>query len=214
MNFIHLIIKYNLKFYNKSYNNILISSYLNVIFCFSLKNKWNDMLFFINDLENSNLPIKDISYTIDNYKMEAYLGLNQSLKVIELLKKNMLNGNYTYNCLDNKGKFLSKVTGNIYDEINFKIALYSNVIKLNFLNDNILEVEKGIVKIFGLYNMNFNLNQNMNNQIENINLPSYLINILIYYYLIKENYETAIYLIRKRKLPENSLNFLINDTKN
>jgi len=62
---------------------------------------------------------------------------------------------------------LSKVTGNINDEINFKIALYSNVIKLNFLNDNILEVEKGIVKILGLYNMNFNLNQNMNNYLQN-----------------------------------------------
>jgi hypothetical protein len=118
----------------------------------------------------------------------------------------MSNGNYTYNCLDLKGNFFSKVFGNVCSEINFKIALYTNVIKLNFLNNNILEVEKGIVKIIGLYNMNINLNQNL----ETILLPSYLINILIYYYLIKENFETAIYLIKKRKLPTNTFTLLMN----
>ncbi len=66
---------------SKSFNNILISSYLNLLFCLSLKNRWTEMLFFINDLEASNLPLlKELNYTVDNYKIEAYMGLNQSYK--------------------------------------------------------------------------------------------------------------------------------------
>jgi hypothetical protein len=194
---------------SKSLKSILISSYLNLLFCLCLKKRWTEMLFYIRDLESISLPLlKEQNYTLDNYKIEAHMGLNQSYKVIELLKKNMANGNYTYSCLDSQANFFSKVMGDVSTEINLKIALYSNVIKLNFLNNNLLEVEKGIVKIIGLLNMNLNLNQN----IENISLPSYLINLLIYYYLIKENFDTAIYLIKKRKLPPGSFGFLLEST--
>lgn len=199
---------------SKSFNNILISSYLNLLFCLSLKNRWTEMLFFINDLEASNLQLlKELNYTVDNYKIEAYIGLNQSFKVIELLKKNMANGNYTYTCLDAKANFFSNVMGDVSPEINLKVALYSNIIKLNFLNNNILEVEKGIVKIIGLFNINLNLNSNQN--IENISLPSHLINLLIYYYLIKENFDHAVYLIKIRRLPPGAFGFLLESaTKN
>ncbi len=195
---------------SKSFSNILLSSYLNLLFCLSLKNRWTEMLFYLNDLEAyNNFPsVKELNYTLDNYKIEAYLGLNQSYKVIELLKKNMANGNYTYTCLDAKANFFSNKMGDVSPEINLKVALYSNVIKLNFLNNNILEVEKGIVKLIGLFNMNLNLNQT----IENISLPTYLINLLIYYYLIKEKFDTAVYLIKKRRLPPGSFVFLLEST--
>lgn len=196
------------KYRSKSINSILISSYLNLLFCLSLREHWSEMLFYILQVETSNLASESTSFILDNFKMEAYLGLNQYSKVIDILKNNMqVNGNITYNTMDIKGSFLSKISGNISNEINYKIALYANIIKLNFLNNNILEVEKGIVKIIGLYNINPTPNQ----QIENIILPNFLINILVYYYLIKENYETAISIIRKRKLPTACFTFLVNN---
>jgi hypothetical protein len=182
----------------KSHNQLITSSYLNLIFTNILNQNWSEVLFHCKEFERSEYYNKDISYVIDNYKIEAYLGLNQPDQVLEMLKKNMSNNNFGYPSLDFKGIFYNKSNDILYAEINYKVALYLNIIKMNFINNNILEVEKGITTILTLLNINLNIT---NNNIIHNDLPPYIINLLIYYYMYKENYELAINIIKKRKLP-------------
>jgi ankyrin repeat protein len=182
----------------KSSNQIITSSYLNLIFTNILGQNWSEVLFHCDEFEHTEYYNKEISYAIDNYKIEAYLGLNQPNQVFEILKRNMTNNNFGYPSLDFKGIFYNKVNDILYAEINYKVALYLNIIKMNFINNNILEVEKGITTILSLLNINLNIT---NNIITHNDLQPYILNLLVYYYMFKENYEQAINVIKKRKIP-------------
>jgi hypothetical protein len=172
----------------------MTNSYLNLIFTSVLIEDWNEALFYADELERSIYYQKDIAYLIDNYKMQAYLSLNQHNQILELLKKNM----HSVYSLEFKGSFFSKINKLVYNEITYKLALYINIIKMNFITNNMPEVEKGILSVLNLLNINLTLN---NGVITHNDLPPFIFNLLIYYYIIKENYEVALNIIKRRKIP-------------
>lgn len=177
---------------------IIVSSYLNLLFCLSLKEQWAEVLFYAKEFETSEYFNKEVGYTVDNFKIEALLAFNLTGIVLEILKKNMMNNNFIYNSLDFKGSFYNKLTNTILPELSYKLALYVNIIKMNFINNNLQEVEKGIISVLSLLNINLTI---LNGVVNHNDLPPFILNLLIYYFLAKENYEVATTIIKRRKLP-------------
>jgi ankyrin repeat protein len=175
---------------SKSYQGLIVTVYLNLIFALILKENWTECLTLANEFEISEYYNREISYIIDNYKMEAYLALNQPQQVLDILKKNMQNNNFNYSNLEFKGSFFNRLNSTVYPEINYKLALYINIVKMNFINNNIVEVERGITSIITLLNVSVN----------HADLPPYILNLMVYYYLLKENYDMALSILKKRKI--------------
>jgi ankyrin repeat protein len=175
---------------SKSYQGLFTTLYINLLFTLLLNQEFTECLTFANEFEGTDYYNREISYIIDNYKIEAYLALNQPQQILEILKKNMLNSTFSYNSLEFKGSFYSGLNNTIYPEINYKLALYINIIKMNFINNNIVEVERGIASIITLLNVNVN----------HSDLPPYVLNLLVYYYIVKENYEMALTILKYRKV--------------
>jgi ankyrin repeat protein len=175
---------------SKSHQSLIVTAYLNLLFAHILREDWSECIALANEFENSEYYTREISYVIDNYRMEAYLALNQPQQVMEILKKNMLNNTFSYTSLEFKGSFYNRLNGMMYADITYKLALYINIIKMNFMNNNIVEVERGITSIITLLNINVN----------HADLPPYILNLMVYYYLLKENYDMALSILKKRKI--------------
>lgn len=178
----------------RSHNQLMTSAYLNLLFVLILLEKWNEVLFYSEEFEKSSYYSRESGYLVDNYKLEAYLALNQHNEILELLKKNM----FAYTTLDFKNSYFSRVNKMVYPEINYKLALYINIIKMNFITNNLPEVEKGILSVLNLLNVNLSLT---NGVIAHLDLPPFIFNLLLYYYVVKENYDVAINIIKRRKIP-------------
>jgi hypothetical protein len=114
---------------NKLCSNIATPCYLNLIFSLILLHEWTSVIHYSNEFEVGPYFNRELEYTIDNYKIEAYLALNQHKMIIDILKKNMLNNNFSYLSVDFKGAFYNQGTKTVSPEINYKIALYIKLTK-------------------------------------------------------------------------------------
>lgn len=193
----------------KSYNSVLISTYFNLLFSLLLKEEWNEVLSISNQVVTLGIYNKDTAFAFDNYRMEAYMALNQRDQVLEILKRNMRNNSISYSSLDFKGHFYNRTNGLVYPEIHYKLALYINIIKMNFNNNNLQEAENGILSILNMVNININTTNSTTLQGD---WPPYIMNLLIYYYMARENYEAALNLIKWRKMPNMFANTVIAPT--
>ena len=77
-------------------NEIIINTYLNLLFCLSLKNNWLEMIFIIKDYYNKKISTnRSVSLKILLFKLEAYVNLNNSSKIKEIIQK-LKSYNYIY----------------------------------------------------------------------------------------------------------------------
>ena len=173
-----------------SYNEIFILSYLNLLFCFSLTNSFNKIIFIVkyiyfhqikNIIQNNQI----FYYAIENYLILAYLNTNQ----IELAK-NELNKINKKSISDLEGIFISNHKL-ISKEVYFKINLIINSIFINLKNKNYEEVLQGIKSGLNIY---------YDKSIKNI--PHYFNNLILFYLLETGQKELALQLIKYKKIPQ------------
>ena len=174
----------------ESYNEIFILSYLNLLFCFSLTNSFNEIIFivkylFIHQIKNIIQNNKTFYYTIENYLIFAYLNTNQ----IELAKNELYKINKK-SISDLEGIFISNHKL-ISKEVYFKINLIMNSILINLKNKNYEEVLLGIKSGLKIY---------YDKSIKNI--PHYFNNLILFYLLETGQKELALQLIKYKKIPE------------
>ena len=76
----------------KSIHSVLISNYMNLLFCLTLVENWTEVIFYCNEYEKSEFFRKDkeIIYRIDNYKIEALINLREFEKAKEVIKNNFI----------------------------------------------------------------------------------------------------------------------------
>ncbi len=189
---------------NKTYSTIYVSSYTNLIFCLILREEWMEALFYINALEGTDFITKENRFIFDNYKIECLINTNkikEALQIVELYLDN--------NVSEPKDIFYNKTK--LFPDVGFKISLYINLIKLHYLNNNLNEVDR----VFNLLLSALNINM-ITYQVDKIitDLPSYIINILLFYFLIKEMPQAALHLLKKRKLNINALKSILNSNVN
>ena len=173
-----------------SYNEIFILSYLNLLFCFSLTNSFNKIIFIVkyiyfHQIKNIIQNNQTFYYAIENYLILAYLNTNQ----IELAK-NELNKINKKSISDLEGIFISNHKL-ISKEVYFKINLIINSIFINLKNKNYEEVLQGIKSGLNIY---------YDKSIKNI--PHYFNNLILFYLLETGQKELALQLIKYKKIPQ------------
>ena len=177
---------------------ISVSAYLNLIFCLVMREEWMEALFFIKEIEKSESYNKDLHYILDNYKLECLVNLNKLNIALDLVKNSLLssNNNLYYSNSESKGVFYTKFNPSNC-EVTYKLAFYTNLAKLHMLNNNWIEADKTIMLIFSLLNIN-NVGGSL---INTTDLPPFVLNILVYYYIRKENLPVAIQILKTRRIP-------------
>ena len=172
---------------NNQYKEIYDSAYLNLIFCLIRNEYYAEAIETIEEFRENNNSLNKYKFILDNYTIEAYLKLGEFEKAINILSKD----NFSYENPEEKGAFFSNTNHQVYDEITFRLALYINLIKINILNSNFKEAEKYIVSVLSL--LNYPTEKE---------LPPYVINIIVFYFLSIGKNEEAVQIIKFRRIPK------------
>lgn len=182
----------------KSFTSIINNSYLTLIFALILDKNWVAALSTLQEYEKIDYikKDKDIKFKLNNYLVEIYINLNQYEKALSLIK-NDLNSNT--NMLNEKAKFYSNCQNLVYNEIQFKMMLYNNMMKMHLMNDNLNEAEECLTNILETFNF-----QSI------YDVPTYIINNIIYLNILKGNDYIVLNLIKFRRINNDNLNTIPN----
>ena len=154
-------------------NELMINTYLNLMFCLSLKNNWLEIIFIIKDFNKRKLTTnKIIILKILLFQLEAYININKQSKIIETLNKIKSYKKYEIS-------LFNKCNNNVINNINIKVYLYYSITLIHFKEKNYKEMEVYANKLL--------------NTLENEkDIPYYIIDILINVFIIKLNNEPNI----------------------
>lgn len=182
--------------------SVVVHSYVNIIFCLNLMENWLESLNVIQELEEYEFLDKESTILLENYKIESLVRLNIIPQAMEILKKSLSNSaNRMFFNLDNTSiTYYSKINEKSYSDIPYKVALYYNIIKINIFIGKVSEIEKGILTILNI------LNVGNNTQNEPLEVPPFLLNLIVYHLLIKKNIPTAISLLKTKRISSNFFN--------
>ena len=172
---------------NDQYKEIYDSAYLNLIFCLIRNESYAEAIEAIEEFRENNNSLNKFKFVLDNYAIEAYLKLGEYEKALNILSKD----NFSCENPEEKGSFFSNSNNQVYDEITFRLALYINLIKINVLNSNFKEAEKYVVSVLNL--LNYPTEKE---------LPPYVINIIVFYFLSIGKNEEAVQIIKFRRIPK------------
>jgi hypothetical protein len=172
---------------NAQYNDIYELAYLNLIFCLLRNENYAESIEVIEEFRENNTNLNKYRFVLDNYLIEAYLQLGESDKALNILSKET----FSYENIDSKGAFFSNSNHQVYNEVTYRLALYINLIKIHILNKNFQEAEKYIISILNL--LNYPTEKE---------LPPYVINIIIFFFLSIGKNEQAVQIIKYRKIPK------------
>ena len=186
--------------------NILCETYLNLIFCLSLREEWNEIIIIIKEFKKRNLKISEEIYIkIDQYEIEAYINLKYYENVKNCIK-NCLD-KYKDNIQNINLNYLSKRSKEYFEGIYYKINLFYGLALINIKMKNYKEAEENILKVF-----NFLSNKN--------DLPNFFIDLIIYINLIrlddpnlnnKDNYRFKNNILNMIKIRRTNIKRKIND---
>ena len=172
---------------NDQYKEIYDPAYLNLIFCLIRNESYAEAIEAIEEFRENNNSLNKFKFVLDNYAIEAYLKLGEYEKALNILSKD----NFSCENPEEKGSFFSNSNNQVYDEITFRLALYINLIKINILNSNFKEAEKYVVSVLNL--LNYPTEKE---------LPPYVINIIVFYFLSIGKNEEAVQIIKFRRIPK------------
>ena len=172
---------------NSIYNDIYELSYLNLIFCLIRNENYAESIEIIEEFRENNPNLNKYKFILDNYSIESYLKLGKFDKALNILSKE----SFSYENIDAKGAFFSNSNHQVYNEVTYRLALYINLIKINILNSNFQEAEKYINATLSL--LNYPTEKE---------LPSFVINIIIFYFLSIGKNEQAVQVIKYRRIPK------------
>ena len=176
-------------------NELLINNYLNLLLCLSTKKNWLEIIFIIKDYTNRKIVSnKVILMKILLYKLEAYINLKNTQKIKEIIYK--LKG---YNKKIDISVF-NKANNDI-NEVNIKFYLYYMLTIIYIKEKNYKEMDENVNKIYTLIK---------DGKTVPLNIPYYIIDLLINVYLIKLNNESNL----NEKIKYKYNNIILNLIKN
>jgi len=148
---------------------------------------YSEAIETIEEFRENNNQKNKYKFILDNYLIEAYLKLGEFEKALNILSKD----NFSYENPEEKGAFFSNTNNQVYDEITYRLTLYINLIKINILNNNFKEAEKYVISVLSL--LNYPTEKE---------LPPYVINIIVFYFLSIGKNEEAVQIIKYRRIPK------------
>ena len=154
--------------------SMIINAYLNLLFCYSLNSEWLKMNFVLNEISKRQLPLSnDQKIKIENFRIESLINLNRMEEAQLVISKSLdsySNENYKFD-------FYSKGNCSCYNDINFKLNLHYGMCIISIKQNNLKKAEENLENIINNYVKDKN------------NLPSFVIQLMIYINIAKYNSE-------------------------
>ena len=182
---------------NNPNDPIYFPTLINLVFCFILNENYSEAIFYLK-LNKS----KDINHIniIRGYLLQCYLYINK-LNLAEKISKEMILDDRWLKENKSDLKFFEKLNSRLVGSKGFKISVLVNLIKLCVEQKKIKEMQKYLMLILDSINLDISLGEqgklNVNEEI-----PTYIINVFVYYYLMINRKDLALDIIKKRKIKE------------
>ena len=178
----------------KIQSDLILNTYLNILFCLSLKNNWLEMLLTIKDFNSKKIiTTKTNILKVLLFQLEANVNLNRQNKIIETINK-------IKNYKKNEFSVFNQSNKDIIKNINIKLYLYYSLTLIYYRDKNYKEMEIYSNKLLSLIT-------------KEKNIPYYIIDLLINVFIIKLNNESNINPINKYKYNNIILNLIKNKKK-
>ena len=178
----------------KIQSDLILNTYLNILFCLSLKNNLLEMLLTIKDFNSKKIiTTKTNILKVLLFQLEANVNLNRQNKIIETINK-------IKNYKKNEFSVFNQSNKDIIKNINIKLYLYYSLTLIYYMEKNYKEMEIYSNKLLSLIQ-------------KEKDIPYYIIDLLINVYIIKLNNESNINSINKYKYNNIILNLIKNKKK-
>ena len=175
-------------------SDLILNTYLNILFCLSLRNNWLEMLLTIKDFNSRKIiTTKSNILKILLFQLEANINLSRQNKIIETLNK-------IKNYKKNDFSVFNQSNKDIINNINIKLYLYYSLTLIYYRDKNYKEMEIYSNKLLSLIT-------------KEKDIPYYIIDLLINVFIIKLNNESNINPINKYKYNNIILNLIKNKKK-
>ena len=178
----------------KIQSDLILNTYLNILFCLSLKNNWLEMLLTIKDFNSKKIITTKTNISkVLLFQLEANVNLNRQNKILETINK-------IKNYKKNEFSVFNQSNKDFIKNINIKLYLYYSLTLIYYRDKNYKEMEIYSNKLLSLVT-------------KEKDIPYYIIDLLINVFIIKLNNESNINPINKYKYNNIILNLIKNKKK-
>jgi len=176
---------------------LYFSTLINLVFCLIIKENYSEAIFFLKlnkSKETNNLNI------IRNYLIQCYIYLNK----IDLAKKKseeILLDDKSFKMKNTEIKFYERLNSKLVSVKGLKLSMLINLIKLCAMNKKFKEMQQYLLSIMDSINFNISVDEK-GKIITNEEMPAYIINVFVYYYLLINRKDLALDILKNRKIKE------------
>ena len=182
---------------NNPNDPIYFSTLINLVFCFLIKENYMEAIFYLK--QNKSTDINNINL-IRFYLFQCYIYINK-INLAEKISKEMIFDNRLLSGRKSDIKFFEKLNSRLIEVKGFKLGVLVNMIKLCIEKKKIKEMESYLMLILDSIKLDISFcDQGKINVNEEI--PTYIINVFVYYYLMINRKDLALDIMKKRKIKE------------
>ena len=183
---------------NNPNDPIYFSTLINLVFCYIIKGNYIEAIFYLKLNKSKDIMHMNI---IRNYLIQCYIYLNK-INLAEKISEEFLNDEKHFKDYNNPDlKFFERLNSRLVSVKGFKLNFLLNMLKISAANKNYKNMHKNLVLI--LDSINFNISFDDQGKMDtNEEMPSYIINVFVYYYLLINRKDLALDIMKKRKIKE------------
>ena len=176
---------------------IYFSTLINLVFCNIIKQNYMEAIFYLK--LNKSTDINNINI-IRTYLFQCYIYINKT-DLAEKISREMLYDNRWLKGNKKDMLFFEKLNSRLVKIKGFKISVLVDMIKLCIEKKKIKEMQKYLMALLDSINLDISFCEqgkiNVNEEI-----PTYIINVFVYYYIMINRKDLALDILKKRKIKE------------
>ena len=184
---------------NNPNDPIYFSTLINLVFCCILKENYSEAIFYLKlnkSKESTHLNI------IRNYLVQCYIYLNK-IKLAEKILNDFFNQEKYFKDLNSNLLFYERLNSQLVTSKGFKLSKSLNNLRICAANKNYEGMHICMISILDSIRVNISFDEKEQGKIEpKEELPSYIINVFVYYYLLINRKDLALNILKKRTIKE------------
>ena len=177
---------------------LYFSTLINLVFCLIIKENYLEAIFYLK--MNKLTDINQINI-IRTYLFQCYIYINKINLAKKISEEMILDSRWLKGGSKSDLKFYEKLNSRLIETKGFKISVLVNMIKLCIETKKINELQKYLMSILDSISLDISFCEqgkiNVNEEI-----PTYIINVFVYYYLMINRKDLALDIMKKRKIKE------------
>ena len=182
---------------NNPKDPIYFSTLINLVFCYIIKQNYMEAIFYLK--LNKSTDINNINI-IRSYLFQCYIYINK-IDLAEKVSKEMILDNRWLKGNKSDIQFYEKLNSRLIKIKGFKISVLIDMIKLCIEKKKVKEMQKYLMHILDSINLDISFCDQGKIDV-NEEIPTYIINVFVYYYIMINRKDLALDILKKRKIKE------------